>query len=159
MLLQTYCASSKKVSSVRSRWHFWRSYYTTSRAEHIHHSFLCTSKKHLVSTQHFAERSEISTQLNTNRGRTAAQAVSRWLPTTAAPIRARVWSSGIFGWQSGADFLRVLRFPLPIFIPPNSPSSHSPRAGTIGQKWPTCQVDPVWTPPPTMRIKKKELKS
>jgi hypothetical protein len=58
-------------------------------------------------------------------GRAIAQAVSRWLPTAAARVRARVWSSGICGEQSGAgaSFLRVLRFPLPIFIPPNSPSS------------------------------------
>jgi hypothetical protein len=50
-------------------------------------------------------------------GRTIAQAVSRWLPTAAAArVRARVWSSGICGGQSGAGagFLRVLRFPLPI---------------------------------------------
>jgi hypothetical protein len=43
-------------------------------------------------------------------------------------VRARVWSCGICGGQSGtgAGFLRVLRFPLPIFIPtiaPQSPSS------------------------------------
>jgi hypothetical protein len=59
------------------------------------------------------------------KGRAIAQAVSRWLPTAAARVRARVWSSGICGGQSGAGagFLRVLRFPLPIFIPPNSPSS------------------------------------
>jgi hypothetical protein len=58
-------------------------------------------------------------------GWSLAQAVSRWLPTTAARVRARVWPSGICGGQSGAGagFLRVLRFPLPIFIPPNSPSS------------------------------------
>jgi hypothetical protein len=57
-------------------------------------------------------------------GRTKAQAVSRWLPTAAAWVRARVWSSGICGGPSGAGegFLRVLRFPLPIFIPPTSPS-------------------------------------
>jgi hypothetical protein len=68
------------------------------------------------------------------RGRAIAQAVSRCLPTTAARVRARVWSSGICCGQSGAGagFLRVLRFPLPIFIPPNSPSSQSPGAGTIG---------------------------
>jgi hypothetical protein len=44
------------------------------------------------------------------------------------------WSSGICGGQSGAGvgFLRVLEFPLPVFIPPNSPSSQSPGAGTIG---------------------------
>jgi hypothetical protein len=54
-----------------------------------------------------------------------AQAVSSWLPTAAARVRVRVWSCGICGGQSdaGADFLRVLRFPLPIFIPPNAPKS------------------------------------
>jgi hypothetical protein len=58
-------------------------------------------------------------------GRAIAQPVSRWLPTAAARVRSRVWSSGISGGQSGAGagFLRVLRFPLPIFIPRNSPSS------------------------------------
>jgi hypothetical protein len=52
-------------------------------------------------------------------GRAIAQAVSRWLPTAAARVRARVWSSEIFGGQSGAGS----GFPLPIFIPPTSPSS------------------------------------
>jgi hypothetical protein len=68
-----------------------------------------------------------------NGGRAIAQAVSRWLPTAAARVGARVWSCGICGGQigTGADVLRVLRFPLPIFIPPNSPSSQSPGAGTI----------------------------
>jgi hypothetical protein len=67
-------------------------------------------------------------------GRAIAEAVSRWLPTSAARVQSRVWSSGICGGQSvaGAGFLRVLRFPLPS-IPPNSPSSQSPGAGTIGQ--------------------------
>jgi hypothetical protein len=46
----------------------------------------------------------------------------------AARVRSRVWSCGICGGQSGAGagFLRVLRFPLQIFIPPiasQSPSS------------------------------------
>jgi hypothetical protein len=58
-------------------------------------------------------------------GRAIAQAVSRRLPTAAARVQTRVWSSGICGGQggAGAGFLRVLLFPLPIFIPPNSPSS------------------------------------
>jgi hypothetical protein len=49
-------------------------------------------------------------------GRAIVQAVSRWLPTEAARVRARVWSSGICGGQSGGGpgFLRVLRIPLPI---------------------------------------------
>jgi hypothetical protein len=85
-------------------------------------------------------------------GRATAQAVSSWLPTAAA----QVWSSGICGGQSGAGagFLQVLQFPLSSFIPPNSPSSQSLGAGTIVQKWLTFQVDPDWTPPPTMWIKK-----
>jgi hypothetical protein len=75
---------------------------------------------------------------------TIAQAVSRWFLTTAARIRARVWPNKICGGQSGAGagLLTVLRFPLPIFIQQNSPSSQSP-----GAKWPTCRVDPIWTPP------------
>jgi hypothetical protein len=56
-------------------------------------------------------------------GRAIAQPVSRWLPTAAT----RVWSCGICGGQSGAGagFLRVLRFPLPIFITPTAPQSPS----------------------------------
>jgi hypothetical protein len=52
-------------------------------------------------------------------GRAIAQAVSRWLPTAATRVRARVSLCGICGGQSGAgaNFLRVLRFPLPIFFP------------------------------------------
>jgi hypothetical protein len=55
-------------------------------------------------------------------GRAIAQAVSRWLPNAAARARSWVWSSEI----CGAGFLRVLRFPLPIFIPPIAPHSPSP---------------------------------
>jgi hypothetical protein len=60
-------------------------------------------------------------------GRAIAQAVSRWFPTAAARVRARVWSCGICGGQSGsrAHFLRVLRFTLLIFVPPITPQSPS----------------------------------
>jgi hypothetical protein len=75
--------------------------------------------------------------------------LNRWLPTAAVRVHAWIWLNGICGGRSGseADFLRVLRFPLPIFIPPNSPSLQSPGAGTIDQEWPSCLVDPVWAPP------------
>jgi hypothetical protein len=76
----------------------------------------------------------ISPQCWPRAGRPIAQAVSRRFPTAAAWVRDRVWSSGICGGRSGAGagLLRVLRFPFPIFIPPNSPSSQSPGASTIG---------------------------
>jgi hypothetical protein len=54
-----------------------------------------------------------------------AQAVSRRLPTAPARVRAQSGHVGFVVHESGsaAGFLRVLRFPLPIIIPPNSPSS------------------------------------
>jgi hypothetical protein len=84
--------------------------------------------------------------------RDIAQAVSRWLPISVIRVRGRSGSDGICGGQTGAGagFLRVIRFPLPILVPRNSLSSQSPGAGTISQKWPTCQVGPVWTPPPSI---------
>jgi hypothetical protein len=65
--------------------------------------------------------------LSSGEGRAVVQAVSRWLPTAAARVRARVWSCRICGGQSGAgaDFLRVLQFPLSIFISPIAPQSPS----------------------------------
>jgi hypothetical protein len=56
-------------------------------------------------------------------GRAIAQAVSRWLPIAAARLRSQVKSRGICSGQSGAGvgFLRVLRFPQPILIPPTAP--------------------------------------
>jgi hypothetical protein len=73
---------------------------------------------------------------NKEKGRSIAEAVSRWLPTAATQVHAPVWSNGICGGQIevGAGFVRALRSSLPILIPPNSPSSQSPGAGTVRQK-------------------------
>jgi hypothetical protein len=51
-------------------------------------------------------------------GHAIVQEVSRWLPVR---IRSQVRSCGVCDGQSGTEegFLRVLRFPLPILIPPN----------------------------------------
>jgi hypothetical protein len=53
-------------------------------------------------------------------GHAIVQAISHRLPTAADRVQAQVRSCGICGGQSsaGVGFLRVLRFPLPIFIPP-----------------------------------------
>jgi hypothetical protein len=55
------------------------------------------------------------------KGRAVAEAVSRWLPTAAVRVRVRA-TCGVCDGQSGtgAGLLRVLRFPLPIVIPPIS---------------------------------------
>jgi hypothetical protein len=60
-------------------------------------------------------------------GRAIAQAASCRLPTAAARVRAQAMSRGIFGRQSDSEagFLRVLRFPLSILIPPTVPHSSS----------------------------------
>jgi hypothetical protein len=59
-------------------------------------------------------------------GRAVAQAVSHWVPTVAARVRVRA-ACGVCGGQSstGAGFLRVLWFPLPI-IPPTSHHHNHP---------------------------------
>jgi hypothetical protein len=69
----------------------------------------------------------LSSKHNNFYGRAIAQAVSRRFPTAASRVRAHVRSCGICGGQSGtgADFLRVLQFPLPILIPPTAPHSSS----------------------------------
>jgi hypothetical protein len=67
-------------------------------------------------------------------GRAIAQEVNCRLPTAAARVRSQLRSCGVCGGQSGigTGFLLVLRFPLPVIIPPNAPYSSS-EAGTVGQ--------------------------
>jgi hypothetical protein len=77
------------------------------------------------------KRRTLNRKLNTHLYKTltrpiglfVAQAVSRWLPTAAARGRNPGSMWGLGGQNgTGADFLRVLRFTLPI-IPAISPSS------------------------------------
>jgi hypothetical protein len=92
-----------------------------------------------------------------SKGRTVAQAVSHWLPTAASRIRARVWQVGfvVEKMALGQVFLRVLRFPLPIFILPNSPSSQSLEAGTIDHSVADVPSGPSLdsTAPPLCKLK------
>jgi hypothetical protein len=69
----------------------------------------------------------VFTILTTLSGPCIAHAVSRRFPATVARFRAQVRSHGICGRRSGteAGFLRVLRFRLPILIPPTAPHSSS----------------------------------
>jgi hypothetical protein len=68
-----------------------------------------------------------SSPLGTNKARALAQAVSCRLFTAAARVPAQVRLFGICNGQSGtgAGFLRVFRFPLPILIPSTAPHSSS----------------------------------
>jgi hypothetical protein len=77
----------------------------------------------------------------------------------AQAVRVRV-AYGFCCGQSGigAGFLRVLRFALPIVIPPISPSSYSPRAGIIGLLVAAVPSGPNWTPYQFKKIKKFIMK-
>jgi hypothetical protein len=118
--------------------------------------FTCSVPHHFLSNHlNSGLRIVYSSQIDiTWLGHAIAQADTCWLPTAVAWVCAQLWSSGICHGQSSteAGFHRVLRFPLPVFIPPNTPSSQTPGTGIIGQKWPMCRLDPVWTPPPTIQI-------
>jgi hypothetical protein len=60
-----------------------------------------------------------------NTGHIIAQAVRYRPPTAAARVRSQVKLHGLYSGQNGtgAGFLRVLRFPLPLLIPPNAACS------------------------------------
>jgi hypothetical protein len=83
------------------------------------------------------------------QGCAIAEAVSHWLPTAETRVRASVRPTEICGGQSGAGagFLRKLRFPLPIFIPPIAPQSPSSKGRDVA-----AVVDSILTP-----IKKNKI--
>jgi hypothetical protein len=87
--------------------------------------------------------------------RAIAEAASRWLPTAAARVRARVWQVEFVVDKMAPRqvFSKYFGFPRqPHFIPPTSPSSQSPGTGTIGQYMAAVpRGHPIWTPPPTNR--------
>jgi hypothetical protein len=87
-------------------------------------------------------------------GRAIAQAVSRWLPTATSRVRARVWSCGIGGGQSGAGagFLQVLPSPLPIFIPPIAPQSPSSIIWSLNNRPVVAAVPSGLSPTPLIII-------
>jgi hypothetical protein len=63
----------------------------------------------------------------THNGRAIALVVIRWLPTVVARVRAQVSYVGFVVDKVTLEqvFFKVLRFPLPIFIPPTVPQSPS----------------------------------
>jgi hypothetical protein len=93
-------------------------------------------------------------------GHAITQMVCHRLPTAAARVPSQVRISGVCGGQSGtgAGFLRILQFPLPILIPPTAPYSSSP----IVRGWYYRSVSgrrTKWTQShPTPRNEKKKRK-
>jgi hypothetical protein len=91
----------------------------------------------------------------------ASVLVSRRLPTTAGQFHSQVKSCGICGGQSGngSGFLRVLRLPLTILIPPCTPYSSTIRGwynGPIsGQRMNWTQPHPTFERP----ISRTEVRS
>jgi hypothetical protein len=73
------------------------------------------------------------------------QAVSRRLPTATIRVRAQVRSCMICGTQTGTGvcFLRVLRFPMEILIPPTARHSSSPTIRGWYNRPNSGQVDQV----------------
>jgi hypothetical protein len=132
-------SQAKRYSAKRPLLYFNKFYYTSAPTAE------CARLKSLLQTCFYS-----------NGGRAIAQAVSRWIPTAAARVRARVWSMGfvVDKVALGQVFSQYFGFPChsslhQILYPHNHLG-----ACTIDQKWPTYRVDPVWTPSPTIRIKK-----
>jgi hypothetical protein len=84
----------------------------------------------------------------------------RWLPTAAAPGSR----PGLVKWDLWWIKWRWGRFSPSTSVSPAN--LHSTKLSIIiitrgrynrAIQWPTCRVDPAWTPPPTMRIKKKQI--
>jgi hypothetical protein len=84
----------------------------------------------------------------TFQGSAIAQAVNRWLPTTAARVRSRVWSSGICGGQigSGVGFPEYFSFPCQSSFHLILHHHNHPGQATIGQSVATVPSEPSWTP-------------
>jgi hypothetical protein len=99
-----------------------------SIVKHLHYTVYCTSlfhnKYNLAELTRYSEIKACSIFRQLLHSRPCrSSAVRRWLPTAAVRVRVRA-ACEVCGGQSGtgAGFLRVLRFPLPI-IPPISPLS------------------------------------
>jgi hypothetical protein len=84
-------------------------------------------------------------------GHAIAHAVSRRLPTASGRVRYQVRSCGNCDGQSGtgAGFLLVLWFPLPILIAPTALHSSVQEA----EQWPRHKVDSSVTPPRLIKYK------
>jgi hypothetical protein len=75
------------------------------------------------------------TQTHTHSDLALPQEASRWLPTAAAQVQSHIKSCQVCSVESsaGAGFLRVLLFPIPIFIHRLLYIHLSSRAGTVDQ--------------------------